>query len=234
LSSGKVLVAGGSIGSAYLNGTELFDPATNTWTTTASLASARANHTATPLFSGKVLVAGGYNGSALASAELYTPAATNGLCAQATVYRYRNELILGHFYTTSTADGAARIAAGEPLVYEGAAFNACSGGNKSDGIYPVYRFKHLLQPSVYFYTMLESELTAVRTSLTSLLHEEGIAYYAYNFQPAGTFPVYRFRNIGVPGANFYTISESEKANIIANVPGYPYEGIGFWAMPPGP
>jgi hypothetical protein len=36
----------------------------------------------------------------------------------------------------------------------------------------------------------------------------------------------------VTGANFYTIMEEERANVIANVPGYPQEGIGFYAMPP--
>jgi Galactose oxidase, central domain len=45
-----------------------------TWTATGSLATGRADHTATLLPNGKVLVAGGYNGSALASAELYDPA----------------------------------------------------------------------------------------------------------------------------------------------------------------
>lgn len=153
-------------------------------------------------------------------------------CTQATVYRYRNTQILGHFYTTNQADGAARIAAGEPIVLEGAAFNACSGGSKSAGIYPVYRFKHLQVPGVYFYSMLEAELDVVRATLTGLLREEGIAYYAFNFNPAGTFPVYRFRNASVAGANFYTIDEGERAIILANVPGYPIEGIGFWAMPP--
>jgi hypothetical protein len=36
----------------------------------------------------------------------------------------------------------------------------------------------------------------------------------------------------VPGANFYTILEAERANVVANVPGYSQEGTGFFAMPP--
>jgi phospholipase/lecithinase/hemolysin len=153
-------------------------------------------------------------------------------CTQATVFRYRNTQILGHFYTTSMADGAARIAAGEPLVFEGAAFNACSGGSTSNGIYPVERFKHLLVPGVYFYSLLPQEIASVRANLGNILQDQGIAFYALNFQPSGSFPVYRFRNTAVAGANFYTILDAEKANIIANVPGYAFEGIGFWAMPP--
>jgi hypothetical protein len=159
-----------------------------------------------------------------------TPPATT--CTQATVYRYRNTQILGHFYTTSMTDGAARIAAGEPLVLEGAAFNACSGGSTSNGIYPVEIFKHLLVPGVYFYSLLPQEIASVRANLGNILQDQGIAFYALNFQPAGSFPVYRFRNTAVAGANFYTILEAEKGSIIANVPGYAFEGIGFWAMPP--
>jgi len=75
-----VLVAGGfeSIEFAAANffaSAELYDPATGSWSTTGSLATGRANHTATLLPSGKVLVAGGENSSGLlASAELYDPA----------------------------------------------------------------------------------------------------------------------------------------------------------------
>jgi hypothetical protein len=80
--------------------------------------------------------------------------------------------------------------------------------------------------------MVPDEIAAVRANLGNILQDQGIAFYAFNFQPTGAFPVYRFHNTAVPGANFYTILEAEKANIIANVPGYALEGIGFWAMPP--
>lgn len=84
LPNGKVLVVGGfavPISSHYSeNSAELYDPITGTWTTTGSLATARAYHTATLLPNGQVLVAGGenilYNNGeeTLASAELYDPA----------------------------------------------------------------------------------------------------------------------------------------------------------------
>jgi hypothetical protein len=159
-------------------------------------------------------------------------ASSSSACTPVNVYRYRNTSILGHFYTTSLGEGSAVIAAGAPLVLEGPGFAACSGGSTADGIFPVERFKHLVVPGVSFYSMLPDEIASVRTTLTSILQDQGIAFYALNYQPAGTYPVYRFRNLAVPGANFYTILESEKASIIATVPGYAYEGIGFWAMPP--
>lgn len=86
LPSGQVLVAGGlnlviSGGAAIftdLASAELYDPASNTWSAAAPMASVRYLHTATLLPSGRVLVAGGalrepvYTD--LASAELYDPA----------------------------------------------------------------------------------------------------------------------------------------------------------------
>jgi len=78
LPNGQVLVAGGSnvTGNTFniLNGAELYDPASGTWSVTGSLNTPRSGHTATLLPNGKVLVAGGSNRSFLNSAELYDPA----------------------------------------------------------------------------------------------------------------------------------------------------------------
>ena len=55
----------------------LYDPATGTFSSTGSLATAREEHKDTLLPNGKVLIAGGYDqplgGDSLASAELYNP-----------------------------------------------------------------------------------------------------------------------------------------------------------------
>jgi N-acetylneuraminic acid mutarotase len=90
LPNGQVLVAGGwavdmasypDINYALTN-SELYNPSTNSWSSTTSLHDGRAQHTATLLPNGKVLVAGGisyedyYNSgdfNALSSAELYDP-----------------------------------------------------------------------------------------------------------------------------------------------------------------
>ncbi len=79
LPNGKVLVAGGRTGefdSGTLASAELYDPATNTWSFTGSLTTARAFHGMTLLPGGKVLVTGGADasGNPLSSAELYDPA----------------------------------------------------------------------------------------------------------------------------------------------------------------
>ncbi|HWO01292.1 MAG TPA: kelch repeat-containing protein [Blastocatellia bacterium] len=82
LINGKVLVAAGTSGvfdNNPFNTAELFDPATEEWSTTGNLITARMEHTATILSDGKVLVIGGFNflgtnfPGVLSSAELYNP-----------------------------------------------------------------------------------------------------------------------------------------------------------------
>lgn len=85
LPSGQVLVAGGAAYDAttskydvMLSSAELYDPATNTWSATGSMALARENHSAILLPSGLVLVAGGdlgpsENNVMTTEAELYDP-----------------------------------------------------------------------------------------------------------------------------------------------------------------
>jgi N-acetylneuraminic acid mutarotase len=82
LSSGRVLVAGGSSLTGYdsaVASSELYDPATGAWTATGALIQRRVSDTATLLADGRVLVAGGLGSDRggdvypLASAELYNP-----------------------------------------------------------------------------------------------------------------------------------------------------------------
>jgi len=82
LSSGKVLVAGGTRnGGLGVATAELYDPATGLFTPTGSMVSSRYLHTATLLQSGKVLVTGGsvvagdVEQDVLRSAEIYDPIA---------------------------------------------------------------------------------------------------------------------------------------------------------------
>lgn len=76
LTTGKVLIAGGSNSSVTLATAELYDPVSGRFTpTTGTMTGPRAGHTATLLTTGKVLIAGGSNGSGpIATAELYDPA----------------------------------------------------------------------------------------------------------------------------------------------------------------
>jgi len=103
LSTGKILIAGGSVkvgGNTSLATAEIFDPATETFAATGSMVMSRTFHTATPLNDGTVLVTGGdpnnimnvggisvgWAPGPLASVELFDPASgtfteTGGLVA---------------------------------------------------------------------------------------------------------------------------------------------------------
>ena len=82
LADGDVLVAGGSVGQNSNSGSTtaavLYNPTTDTWTTTGSMSAGRQAQTATLLTNGHVLLAGGvsfaqHKATVLASADLYTP-----------------------------------------------------------------------------------------------------------------------------------------------------------------
>jgi Kelch motif protein len=73
LRDGHVLMIGGQAGGAALDDVQIYDPATDAWTTDAPLLEVRYLHHAVTLRSGKVLVVGGFKGSGLqSSAELYS------------------------------------------------------------------------------------------------------------------------------------------------------------------
>jgi N-acetylneuraminic acid mutarotase len=76
LPDGKVLLAGGGDAIDWvLDGTFLYDPATNLWSPGGHLETLRELHSATLLPNGDVLIAGGYDYSDVAaSSELYDPA----------------------------------------------------------------------------------------------------------------------------------------------------------------
>lgn len=74
LPNGKALIAGGLDQIGPSNKSEVYDPATNSWTQTGDMRSTRYAHAANLLPNGKVLVSGGRNQTFLAESELYDPA----------------------------------------------------------------------------------------------------------------------------------------------------------------
>ncbi|HTY02961.1 MAG TPA: kelch repeat-containing protein, partial [Rhodocyclaceae bacterium] len=71
-----VLVAGGLSGGIIRPDAEIYTTSSNSWTTVASMITARSHHTATLLTNGKVLVVGGKGGDGNSTnlAEIYDPA----------------------------------------------------------------------------------------------------------------------------------------------------------------
>ncbi len=113
LANGEVLVAGGlneggsCCGESRYSSAELYNPATGTWSTTASMTKAHADGTATLLRNGWVLVAGGGN----SVAEIYEP--------QRAIW-----VTPGAMSTVRTGQTATLLRSGHVLV---------TGGNGPDG-----------------------------------------------------------------------------------------------------
>ncbi len=140
LPDGRVLVAGGrtnNVPPAVVLGTaEIYDPVTNTWTSTAgNLNVARRSPTATLLGNGKVLLVGGGDAIAtvtapLASAELFDPA--TGLFT-----------LVGSMATPRFGHGATLLADGKVLV---------SGGSDGTGTSQPTLSAELFDPSTNSFT----------------------------------------------------------------------------------
>ncbi len=115
--AGKVLVAGGGIGTAVFNSAELYSPSNGIWTPTASMTSPRENHSATVLPNGTILVAGGLTTTtnATASAEVYDP--VNGTWSTT-----------GSMNNARAFHTATLLPNGTVLVAGGTATNPSSGG----------------------------------------------------------------------------------------------------------
>jgi N-acetylneuraminic acid mutarotase len=113
LASGKVLVAGGSNGSATIASAEVYDPASDTWTPVAAMSTPRQFQGAQILASGSVLVVGGLNDSTSAvfgvsSAELYDPSA-NAWSAAGSMVTPRQ-----YFVLAALGDGRVLLDGGGP------------------------------------------------------------------------------------------------------------------------
>jgi hypothetical protein len=80
LKDGRVLIAGGLDSTGYnaLSSAEIYDPATDTFAATGSMATVRETFNAVSLQNGRVLMVGGAGSGVLASAELYDP--DSGTC----------------------------------------------------------------------------------------------------------------------------------------------------------
>jgi hypothetical protein len=116
LANGQVLVVGGTGGSSnggLLASAELYDPLSASWTTVASLADARAQHTATLLLDGTLLVTGGERGASddrVESTELFDPVrgswTTTGTIQEARLHHTATLLGNGMVLVAGGVDGA--------------------------------------------------------------------------------------------------------------------------------
>ena len=158
LASGQVLITGGFSSAVFpspaLNTAELYDPATNAFTTLAgTMRSGRTNHTATRLPNGRVLLTGGQdnnNGDGLNSAELYDPTTQTFTAVAATMRSPRG----GH--------GAALLPDGKVLLAGG--FNNSSVALNS---------AELFDPATQAFTALASTMASRRSDFRAIALPDG-------------------------------------------------------------
>ncbi|AOW11978.1 hypothetical protein LPB072_02990 [Hydrogenophaga crassostreae] len=92
---------------------------------------------------------------------------------------------------------------------------------------PVYRFSNS-STGAHFFTTSVSERDNVANTLSPPYSLEGEAFSVASAYSPGLSPVHRFFNTQ-NGVHFYTISETERANVVANFPQFSYEGVAYYA-----
>jgi uncharacterized protein (DUF1800 family) len=97
----------------------------------------------------------------------------------------------------------------------------------ADQTYPVVRFYNE-RTGTHFYTIDTAERDQV-LRLYPWFDYEGVQFYAYKTQVAGSQPVYRFFN-STTGTHFYTIVPAEKDYVLLHFPVFAYEGPVYYAM----
>lgn len=92
---------------------------------------------------------------------------------------------------------------------------------------PAYRFYNT-RTGAHFYTTDETERANVQNNLSPPFSFDGPAFSVASAFSPGLSPVHRFFNTR-SGVHFYTISEEERANTVANLPQFVYEGVAYHA-----
>ena len=92
---------------------------------------------------------------------------------------------------------------------------------------PVYRFYNN-STGAHFFTTNTTERDNIVATLSPPFSLEGSAFSVASAFSPGLSPVHRFYNTQT-GVHFYTISESERANVVATLPHFTYEGVAYHA-----
>ncbi len=149
------------------------------------------------------------------------------------VYRFWAPELGSHFYTTSAAEKQAMMNEYSYVwAFEGIACFALADGSDPNAV-PVYRLWSPVYSS-HFYTTNKTEKDWLLCVYPTIWKYEEIAFYAYpeGRQPAESRPMYRFWS-GVLNAHFYTVSKSERDNLLRNYSGvWMPEGVAWYAFPP--
>jgi hypothetical protein len=180
-----------------------------------------------------VFVGGGSDGLNIPSGSAYLDGVEvdSGIVIESSlqkVYHFKSVVGENHFYTMSEGEKEKLLTKyTDSWKYIGVAFYAFPE-NSDASCKAVYRFWNSTLKT-HFFTASVTEKTRIQG--TKGWTYEGIAFYAYpaNTSLDGTHPVYRFWS-PTHGSHFYTIDETEKANLVKNSSSvWTYEGVAWRA-----
>ena len=139
------------------------------------------------------------------------------------IFRFFNRSTGTHFYTANIDEKNFVKTYLANFNYEGVAFQTEATAQTG---HAVYRFYNTNMDS-HFYTISDYERDFVRQNLSNYQYE-GQVFYAYDNNSSGDHEaLYRFFNTAT-GTHFYTASVVERDSVVANLPSFQYEGIGFY------
>lgn len=145
------------------------------------------------------------------------------------IHRFYDSARDVHFYTASEAEKAHIVATlSDVFEYEGVAYavNIASPAN----CWPLYRF-YDTQRDTHVYTASQAEKTDLLANHSDVYQLEGVVYTVCLTPEPGATPVHRFYNAKT-GEHFYTASEAEKDDVLANRSDtHTYEGIAYYVAP---
>jgi N-acetylneuraminic acid mutarotase len=227
MSSGKLLVAGGvgvvgpGPAAGALASTELYDPASNTWSFAGSMAAGRSAHTATLLLSGQVLAAGG---ALLPNAELYDPAGNTWSAAGP-----MRQLVASHTATLLTSSKVL-VAGGDT----GGPFGDTAAAELYDPQTQTAIEYYYADWNYYFVTSFPAEIATLdRGAFGGLWQRTGETFNVWPVSGGFASPTCRFFSVAFApkSAHFYTPFPTECAIVAAN-PGWQFEAIAFYLLIP--
>ena len=146
------------------------------------------------------------------------------LGAPAPVYRFYNTVSGAHFFTISEVEKNYVQTTFPQFQFEGVRFFALQGTEA--GLSPVYRFYNN-STGTHFFTISAVEKANIIATWPTLFTYEGIAWYASSTAGTDWTPLYRFYNTS-KGTHFYTTNVVERDGIIATLPQFSYEGVGYY------
>ena len=157
---------------------------------------------------------------------------TDNLVAQdnseESVYHFVRNDLNSNFYTTSTAERDYIIDNLNRYSYQGEAFTSAPELDPLTGAKPIYRFFNS-STGGHLYTISENERDYIQNNLANY-SSEGIAYYGYEAQEAGTIPLYRLYHSD-NDIHLYTTSMEEMNEALASSDSYRLEadnGVAFF------